>query len=63
MDDIVKEIVIKQENPDSVEIHEDAKNLLHYELKLYFDSNGKIEDFTNKVNKFKEAIERDILRR
>ena len=63
MEENVKQLIIKEDNKSSVEIHEDAKNNLHWELKVYFDENGKIEDFVNKVNKLREAIEKDILRR
>lgn len=63
MDENIKQLIIKEDNKSSVELHEDAKNQLHWELKMYFNEDGKIEDFIDNVNKFKNAIEKDILRR
>lgn len=62
MDENIKEIIIKEDN-SSIEIHEDAKNQLHYTAKIYFNANEQIEDIITKVNKIKDAIEKEVLRR
>ena len=63
MDENIKEIIVREENPDSVEIRELAKGNLAYSIKIHFNADGKIEDIIEKINKVKNALEKDILRR
>ena len=59
-----KEIIniIKTEKADSVTIKEDSKNRLHFEIKVYWDAD-KPEEFIQKVNKLKELVEKEVLKR
>lgn len=62
MDETIREIVIKEDN-SSIELHEDAKGMIKYTCKIYFNANDEIDNIINKVNKIKDAIEKDILKR
>ena len=63
MDENIKEIILKEENADSVEIRELAKGSLAYTIKIHFNADGKIEDIVEKINKVKNALEKEILKR
>lgn len=60
--EIIKEIIIKEEKKDSVEIKESAKGELYYTLKIYGDAD-KPDEFIKKINSFRERIEKEVLRR
>ena len=62
MDETIKEIIIKEDN-SSIELHEDAKGQLKYTVKIYFNANEQIENIIEKVNKIKDAIEKEVLKR
>lgn len=59
----IKRIIIDETNQDSVEIRELAKGNLAYSVKIHFDADNKIEDIVGKINKVKDAIEKDVLKR
>ena len=56
----MSEQIIKQERPDKVEIRQLAKGELRYTISITFDSNEPVEDFVERVNKFKDAVESKI---
>jgi len=59
---IVKELIIRTANPDSIEIKESAKGELYFSFKIYGDSKN-VDELIDRASKLKEAIEKKILRR
>ena len=61
-EEIIKELIVRQEKTDSLEIRETAKHELLYTIKVYGDVENP-DEFIKKINIFKEKVEKDILMR
>jgi len=59
--EIPREIIVKDDRPDTLEVREMANGDLRYTIKIRGDINDP--EFLKKVREFKEKVEKEVLRR